>query len=176
MAKLQEQSIVSPGEGDSTDDVTYLDVLSTVRLSNSACHTILSKLLASILRHESSESLRRRYRYHPSEVILVLSVLKQFAEELHKCWATWSSDQKHVAYSFIQEKWCDILVNCDTERVVFQWGRRQYATLLSYFHYCQGMVNRDLPLSVMRALLVEGRDGEEDMEIEKVVYLYSFFQ
>lgn len=36
------------------------------------------------------------------------------------------------------------------------------------------MVNRDLPLSVMRALLVEGRDGEEDMEIEKVVRLYSF--
>ena len=104
MAKLQEQSIVSPGEGDSTDDVTYLDVLSTVRLSNSACHTILSKLLASILRHESSESLRRR----------------------------------------------------------------QYAILLSYFHYCQGMVNRDLPLSIMRALLVEGRDGEEDMEIEKL--------
>ncbi|KAG0620095.1 hypothetical protein M758_4G188900 [Ceratodon purpureus] len=104
MAKLQEQSIVSPGEGDSTDDVTYLDVLSTVRLSNSACHTILSKLLASILRSESSEGLRRR----------------------------------------------------------------QYATLLSYFHYCQGMVNRDLPLSVMRALLVEGRDGEEDMEIEKL--------
>jgi hypothetical protein len=29
-------------------------------------------------------------------------------------------------------------------------------------------VNRDLPLSVMRALLVEGRDGEEDTEIEKV--------
>lgn len=64
MAKLQEQSIISPGEGDSTDDVTYVDVLSSVRLSNSACHTILSKLIASILRHESSESLRRRYRYH----------------------------------------------------------------------------------------------------------------
>jgi nuclear pore complex protein Nup205 len=30
------------------------------------------------------------------------------------------------------------------------------------------MVNRDLPLSVMRALLVEGRDGEEDTEIEKL--------
>jgi len=77
MAKLQEQSIVSPGEGDSTDDVTYLDVLSTVRLSNSACHTILSKLLASILRHESSESLRRRYRNHPCEVTLVLFIFKQ---------------------------------------------------------------------------------------------------
>jgi hypothetical protein len=72
MAKLQEQSIVSPGEGDSTDDVTYLDVLSTVRLSNSACHTILSKLLASILRHESSESLRRRYGYHSCEVISIM--------------------------------------------------------------------------------------------------------
>jgi hypothetical protein len=47
-------------------------------------------------------------------------------------------------------------------------GVRQYATLLSYLHYCRGMVNRDLPLSVMRALLVEGRDGEEDTEIEKV--------
>jgi len=104
MAKLQEWSIASPGKGESTDDVTYLDLLSTVRMSNSACHTILSKLVASILRHESSESLRRR----------------------------------------------------------------QYATLLSYLHYCRGMVNRDLPLSVMRALLVEGRDGEEDTEIEKL--------
>lgn len=104
MAKLQEQSIISPGEGESTDDVTYLDVLSTVRLSNSACHTILSKLLASILRHDSSEGLRRR----------------------------------------------------------------QYATLLSYFHYCQGLVKKDLSLSVMRALLVEGCDGEEDTEIEKL--------
>lgn len=102
MAKLQEQSIISPGEGDSTDDVTYVDVLSSVRLSNSACHTILSKLIASILRHESSESLRRR----------------------------------------------------------------QYAILLSYFHYCQGMVNRDLPLSVMRTLLVGA--GDEDMEVEKL--------
>ncbi|BBN13132.1 nuclear pore complex protein Nup205 [Marchantia polymorpha subsp. ruderalis] len=104
MAKLQEQSMVSPGEGESTDDVTYLDLLSTVRLSNSACHTILSKLVASILRPESSEYLRRR----------------------------------------------------------------QYATLLSYLHYCQGMVNRDLPLSVMRTLLLEDRDGEEDVEIEKL--------
>jgi nuclear pore complex protein Nup205 len=60
MAKLQEWSIASPGKGESTDDVTYLDLLSTVRMSNSACHTILSKLVASILRHESSESLRRR--------------------------------------------------------------------------------------------------------------------
>lgn len=61
MAKLQEQSMVSPGEGESTDDVTYMDLLSTVRLSNSACHTILSKLIAFILRPESSEFLRRRY-------------------------------------------------------------------------------------------------------------------
>ncbi|CAM6098602.1 unnamed protein product [Calypogeia fissa] len=104
MAKLQEQSMVSPGEGESTDDVTYMDLLSTVRLSNSACHTILSKLIAFILRPESSEFLRRR----------------------------------------------------------------QYATLLSYLHYCQGMVNRDLPLSVMRTLLLDDRDGEEDVEIEKL--------
>jgi len=37
------------------------------------------------------------------------------------------------------------------------------------------MVNRYLPLSVMRALLVEGRDGEKDVEIEKVLHLYTFF-
>lgn len=43
---------------------------------------------------------------------------------------------------------------------------RQYAILLSYFHYCQGMVNRDFPLSVMRTLLVGA--GDEDMEVEKV--------
>lgn len=50
---------------------------------------------------------------------------------------------------------------------------RQFATLLRYFHYCQGVVNYDLPVSVMRTLLVSGVDGEEDAEIEKASIFIS---
>lgn len=64
MAKLQELSFTCPS-GDTTDDITYIDLLFSSRLSNSACHTILSKLVASILRAESSEILRRRFDSFP---------------------------------------------------------------------------------------------------------------
>ncbi|KAJ7534968.1 hypothetical protein O6H91_12G012900 [Diphasiastrum complanatum] len=104
MAKLQEQSFAYSGLSENEDDVMYLDLLSSVRLSNSACHAILSKLTAAILRPESSEALRRR----------------------------------------------------------------QYATLLSYFHYCEGAVNPDLSLSVLCTLLTEGLDGEDDAQLEKL--------
>lgn len=67
-------------------------------------------------------------------------------------------------YKWLRYTQCLKKINC----AIAIWWVRQYATLLSYLHYCRGMVNRDLPLSVMRALLVEGRDGEEDTEIEKV--------
>mgnify|MGYP006970528248 FL=1 len=59
MAKLQELSFTCPS-GDTTDDITYIDLLFSSRLSNSACQTVLSKLVTSILRAESSEILRRR--------------------------------------------------------------------------------------------------------------------
>eukprot|EP01018_Ginkgo_biloba_P012319 Gb_31636 [translate_table: standard] len=103
MAKLQDQSFLSPG-GESSDNVTYVDLLSTAHLSNSACHSILLKLVTAILRHESSETLRRR----------------------------------------------------------------QYAIFLSYFQYCRGMLDPDLSLSIMRDLLIEGQDGEEDVELQKI--------
>ncbi|EFJ32372.1 hypothetical protein SELMODRAFT_439663 [Selaginella moellendorffii] len=104
MAKLQDHGIFAPGEEDYNDDATYGDVLTTVRLPNTACQTILSKLLTGVLRPESSEALRRR----------------------------------------------------------------QFASLLSYFHYCQGMVNSELSVSMMRGLLMEGQDGVEDTEFEKL--------
>lgn len=103
MAKLQDQSFFSPG-GESADNVTCVDLLSTARLSNSACHSILLKLVTAILRHESSEVLRRR----------------------------------------------------------------QYAILLSYFQYCRGMVDSDVSLAIKRNLLLEGQDGEDDVELQKI--------
>eukprot|EP00250_Pteridium_aquilinum_P027366 c3475_g1_i1 orf=80-5854(+) len=102
MAKLQELSFSCPS-GESTDDVTCIDLLFSTRLSNSACQTILSKLVASILRAETSETLRRR----------------------------------------------------------------QYTTLICYLQYCQGTIDPDLSLPVMRSLLLEGHDGEEDQDLEK---------
>ncbi|GLJ05177.1 hypothetical protein SUGI_0012850 [Cryptomeria japonica] len=103
MAKLQEQSFLSPG-GESTDNVTYIDILSSAHLSNGACHSILSKLVMAILRSESSEILRRR----------------------------------------------------------------QYAIMLSYFQYCCGMLDPDVSLGTMRDLLIEGQDGEDDVDLQKI--------
>ncbi|KAI5084575.1 hypothetical protein GOP47_0000744 [Adiantum capillus-veneris] len=103
MAKLQELSFSCPS-GEDTDDVTCVDLLFSTRLSNSACQTILSKLLAAMLRHETSETLRSR----------------------------------------------------------------QYSTLISYLHYCQGTIDPDLSLPVMRALLLEGQDGEQERDLEKL--------
>lgn len=103
VAKLQELSLVCPA-GNTTDDVTCMNLLSSARLSNSACRSILSKLIASLLRPESSEALRRR----------------------------------------------------------------QYTTLICYLHYCRGTVDPDISLPVMRSLLLDGHDGEEDRELEKL--------
>ncbi|GBG63334.1 hypothetical protein CBR_g37692 [Chara braunii] len=60
MAKLREQIYSSPGAGDSTDDVSCVDLLSASRLANNACHTILMKLVQLILKGDTSEPLRRR--------------------------------------------------------------------------------------------------------------------
>lgn len=46
--------------------------------------------------------------------------------------------------------------------------RRQYALLLSYFQYCQHMLDPDVPASVLQYLLREDQDGEEYMDLKKV--------
>ncbi|GMN58168.1 hypothetical protein TIFTF001_027268 [Ficus carica] len=59
MAKLRDERFLCPG-GFNSDSAAYLDILTVKQLSNGACHSILFKLMLSILRHESSEALRRR--------------------------------------------------------------------------------------------------------------------
>lgn len=61
MAKLQEHSMTSAVWGDNSDEVTYLDLLSNVRLPPRACHSILKKLLGVILRPDTTELLKRRW-------------------------------------------------------------------------------------------------------------------
>ncbi|KAL6006312.1 hypothetical protein ACLOJK_040359 [Asimina triloba] len=60
MAKLRDERFFCPG-GVNSDNVTCLDIISTKQLSNGACNSILFKLIMAILRHDSSEMLRRRY-------------------------------------------------------------------------------------------------------------------
>lgn len=60
VAKLQEQSLAVPHNSDVSDDVTWIDLLTRARLPTSACHSILSGLVRALLRHETSEALRRR--------------------------------------------------------------------------------------------------------------------
>ena len=60
MAKLRDERFLCPG-GLNSDSVTCLDIITVKQLSNGACHSILFKLIVAILRHESSEALRRRY-------------------------------------------------------------------------------------------------------------------
>ncbi|XP_058074466.1 nuclear pore complex protein NUP205 [Magnolia sinica] len=59
MAKLRDERFFCPG-GVNSDNVTCLDIISVKQLSNGACNSILFKLVMAILRHESSEVLRRR--------------------------------------------------------------------------------------------------------------------
>lgn len=59
MAKLRDDRFLCPG-GLNSDSITSLDIIMVKQLSNSACHSILFKLIMAILRHESSEALRRR--------------------------------------------------------------------------------------------------------------------
>lgn len=62
MAKLRDERFLWPG-GLNADTVTFFDVILTKQLSNGACHSILFKLIIAILRHETSETLRRRYHF-----------------------------------------------------------------------------------------------------------------
>ncbi|TXG61268.1 hypothetical protein EZV62_012631 [Acer yangbiense] len=59
MAKLRDERFLCPA-GLNSDSVTFLDVIVGKQLSNGACHSLLFKLIMAILRHESSEALRRR--------------------------------------------------------------------------------------------------------------------
>lgn len=59
MAKLRDERFLCPGGLDS-DSVSCLDIIMVKQLSNGACQSILFKLVMAILRHESSEALRRR--------------------------------------------------------------------------------------------------------------------
>ena len=59
MAKLRDERFLWPG-GMNADTVAFLDMIMTKQLSNGACQSILFKLIMAILRHETSETLRRR--------------------------------------------------------------------------------------------------------------------
>ncbi|CAI9100148.1 OLC1v1037088C1 [Oldenlandia corymbosa var. corymbosa] len=100
MAKLRNERFLWPG-GLTADTVTFLDIMLTKRLSNGACQSILFKLVMAILRHETSETLRRRqyalllsylqYCQHmldpdiPASVLQFLSANEQDDDlELHK--------------------------------------------------------------------------------------------
>lgn len=72
MAKLRDERFLCPS-GFNSDGATCLDVIMVKQLSNGACHSLLFKLILAILRHESSEALRRRYGSgHKDGVIFLL--------------------------------------------------------------------------------------------------------
>ncbi|XP_047969784.1 nuclear pore complex protein NUP205 isoform X2 [Salvia hispanica] len=102
MAKLRDERFVFSSDSTS-DTVTCLDIIMSKQLSNGACRSILFKLIMAILRHESSEALRRR----------------------------------------------------------------QYALLLSYFQYCQHILDSDVPATILQFLSENGQEDEE-FDLEKI--------
>ncbi|XP_021855676.2 nuclear pore complex protein NUP205 [Spinacia oleracea] len=102
MAKLRDDRYLYPA-GLNSDAVTCLDAIMFKQLSNGACLSILFKLTLALLRHDSSEALRRR----------------------------------------------------------------QYALLLSYFQYCQHVLDPDVPRRMLQLLLGSDQDSE-DMDLEKI--------
>ncbi|KAL7600679.1 hypothetical protein Lser_V15G24008 [Lactuca serriola] len=102
MAKLRDERFINPSVLNS-DTVTCLDVIMTRRMSNGACHSILYKIMMAILKHDTSEALRRR----------------------------------------------------------------QYTLLLSYFQYCQHILDPDVPTTVLQSLLVEEQESG-DLDLEKI--------
>lgn len=99
IAKLRDERFLWPG-GLNADTVTSLDIIMTKQLSNGACQSVLFKLIMALLRHESSEALRRR----------------------------------------------------------------QYALLLSYFQYCQHMVDPDVSTTVLHFLSANEQDNDLDLQ------------
>ncbi|XP_050365168.1 nuclear pore complex protein NUP205 isoform X2 [Argentina anserina] len=102
MAKLRDERFSFPG-GFSSDNQACLDIIMAKQLPNAACNSVLFRLILSILRHESSEALRRR----------------------------------------------------------------QYALLLSYFQYCQHMLDPEIPSTVLQFLLLDEQEGE-DLDLQKI--------
>lgn len=70
MAKLRDERFLFPSSV--SDSVTCLEVITAKQLSNGACHSILFKLIMAILRHDSSEALRRRYGIFIYNLVLCL--------------------------------------------------------------------------------------------------------
>ncbi|KAI3802991.1 hypothetical protein L1987_31138 [Smallanthus sonchifolius] len=102
MAKLRDERFHSTSVLNS-DTVTCLDVIMTKRMANGACHSILYKIIMAILRHDTSEALRRR----------------------------------------------------------------QYTLLLSYFQYCQHVLDPDVPTTVLQSLFVDEQENG-DLDLEKI--------
>ncbi|KAH9618760.1 hypothetical protein KSS87_021190 [Heliosperma pusillum] len=96
MAKLRDHRFLYPA-GLNSDAIACVDVIMFKQLSNGACLSILFKLTLAVLRHDSSEALRRR----------------------------------------------------------------QYALLLSYFQYCQHMLDPDVPRRMVQLLLGTDHNNEE---------------
>ncbi|KMZ59250.1 hypothetical protein ZOSMA_6G01850 [Zostera marina] len=60
MAKLRDERFLCLGSVDS-DNITCLNLIMVKQLPNGACHSILLKIVMTILRNDSSELLRRRH-------------------------------------------------------------------------------------------------------------------
>lgn len=82
MAKLRDERFVFPS-GLTSDTVTCLDIIMTKQLSNGACHSILFKLIMAILRHESSEALRRRYWHLTKKYCLYIAICWKWKKHFH---------------------------------------------------------------------------------------------
>lgn len=102
MAKLRDERFAFPG-GLNSDTVTCLDIIMAKRLSNGACHSILFKLIMAILRHESSEALRRR------QYALLLSYLQY-------CWHMLDPDVPSTILQFLSDDEQDN-VDLDLEKI-----------------------------------------------------------
>ncbi|KAL4568218.1 hypothetical protein LXL04_023825 [Taraxacum kok-saghyz] len=102
MAKLRNERFINPSVLNA-DTVTCVDVIMTRRMENGACHSILYKIMMAILKHDTSEPVRRR----------------------------------------------------------------QYTLLLSYFQYCQHILDPHVPTTILQSLLVEEQESG-DLDLEKI--------
>ncbi|EPS70536.1 hypothetical protein M569_04224, partial [Genlisea aurea] len=101
MAKLRNDRFALITEFTS-DTVTSLDIIMNQKLWNGPCHSVLFKLIAAILRHESSEALRRR------QYALLLSYLQY-------CWHLVDSDVSMMILQFFSVEELD--EDLDLEKV-----------------------------------------------------------
>lgn len=67
----------------------------------------------------------------------------------------------HVSHVLWREYW-PLIIFC-----------RQYALLLSYFQYCRSILDSDVPPSVLRFLLLEEQEADDDdFILQKVLFCY----